>query len=204
MIDLNSPPASSSPNDSNCSTSTPLSKEEHARRMKRGHPSPADDLYNTNIVGACQNSVQAYLAKFPVDQDIDDGIPGMHFPAIYKKKRTEKCQNVIDQTTGYSPKVNWGNAFTPESFAAQCAKPLITGTIMDTGNKGTRKKRSKASTRVRDIASLIEIAESIQSTRLSIQQVGTSRQSYCHTAKTTKKRTKRNHRASGNNLMFSS
>ncbi|WOH00832.1 hypothetical protein DCAR_0520207 [Daucus carota subsp. sativus] len=197
MIDLNSPPASSSPNDSNCSTSTPLSKEEHARRMKRGHPSPADDLYNTNIVGARQNSVQAYLAKFPVDQDIDDGIPGMHFPAIYKKKRTEKCQNVIDQTTGYSPKVNWGGAFTPESFAAQCAKPLITGTMMDTGNKGTRKKRSKASTRVRDIASLIEIAESIQSTRLSIQQVGTSRQSYCHTAKTTKKRTKRNHRASG-------
>lgn len=32
MIDLNSPPASNSPNDSNCSTSTPVSKEEHARR----------------------------------------------------------------------------------------------------------------------------------------------------------------------------
>ncbi|KAK1400253.1 hypothetical protein POM88_010116 [Heracleum sosnowskyi] len=65
--------------------------------------------------------------------------------------------------------------------------------MLDIGNKGTRKKRSKGSTRVRDIASLIEIATRIQSTRSTIKQ-GVA-------AKTTKKRTKRNHRTSG--AMFS-
>ncbi|KAK1400229.1 hypothetical protein POM88_010092 [Heracleum sosnowskyi] len=206
MIDLNSPPASNSPNDSNCSTSTPVSKEEQARRMKRGHQSAAVDLNSTNIIGACHNSVQAYLAMLSVDQDINNGVPGVHFPTIYKKRRTEKCQNLIEQTTEFSPKVNWGHAFTSDrnymSFEAQCTTPPSYRTMLDTGNKGTRKKRSKGSTRVRDIASLTEIAESIQSTRLSIKQgVGTSRQPNGHAAKTTKKRTKRNHRASG--AMFS-
>lgn len=74
------------------------------------------------------------------------------------------------------------------SFAAQCTKPPSYRTMLDIGNKGTRKKRSKGSTRVRDIASLIEIATRIQSTRSTIKQ-GVA-------AKTTKKRTKRNHRAS--------
>lgn len=201
MIDLNSPPASNSPNDSNCSTSTPISKEEHARRMKRGHPSAAVELYSTNTIGVHHNSVQAYLAMFPVDQDNNDGIPGMHFPAIYKKKRTEKCQILIEQTTEYSQKVSWGDVSTSErknlSIAAQCTQPLGSRTMLDTGSKGTRKKRSKSSTRVRDIASLIEIAESIQSTRSSINQVGTSHQPYNDAAKTTKKRTRRNHQASG-------
>lgn len=202
MIDLNSPPASNSPNDSNCSTSTPVSKEEHARRMKRGHQSDAAELYSSNIIGARHNSVQAYLAMLPVDQDISDGIPGMHFPAIHKKRRTEKCQSLIDQTTEYAPKVNWGRAFTSDrnymSFAAQCTKPPSNRTMLDTGNKETRKKRSKGSTRVRDFASLTEIAESIQSTRSSSkQEVETSHQPNSHAAKTTKKRTKRIHRAAG-------
>ncbi|KAL8149978.1 hypothetical protein AgCh_006841 [Apium graveolens] len=206
MIDLNSPPASNSPNDSNCSTSTPVSKEEYARRMKRGHQSASVDLYSTNIVGARHNSVQEYLAVFQVDQDINDGVPGMHFPATHKKRRTEKCQNLIAQTIEYAPKVNWGHAFTEDrnytSFAAQCTKPPSYRTMLDTGNKETRKKRSKGSTRVRDIASLTEIALSIQSTRSSIKQgVGSSHQLNVHAAKTTKKRTKRNHRASG--AMFS-
>lgn len=74
--------------------------------MNRGHQSAAVDLYITNIIGAHHTSVQAYLAMFPVDQDINDHIPGMHFPAISKKRRTENCQNLIKQTTESAPKVN--------------------------------------------------------------------------------------------------
>lgn len=238
ILNSNSHSVPRSPNDSNCSTTECLTKEKQARGVKRGHGSAAGkELCNINAIGAHHNSMQAYMAMFPVYQYGNDRIPGMYFPPIYKKKRTEKCHNSAasitmptvtaaespaKQTMEHPLKGTRGYPFTSEtnctSSAAQCNgtntpiktsegaqdKSLSFRCMLALSTTETKKKRSKGPTRVRDLASLIEIVEGMQlptfptrgatSTGISHQPHSCMEALVADTraATATKKRTKRN------------
>ncbi|XP_028060397.1 protein ROS1A isoform X1 [Camellia sinensis] len=84
-----------SPNNSNCSSFTSLDEGEQARGLKRGNPSTNDEARprHTNLIGGHYNSLHEYLALFPESVHNNNGIPGLHFPAIHKRRRCEKDQN---------------------------------------------------------------------------------------------------------------
>ncbi|KAL2481284.1 Protein ROS1 [Abeliophyllum distichum] len=81
-----------SPNDSNCSSSAYLNLERRARDLKRQHVDATIEAEpcSRNVTGSCYNSSQAYSAISSQSAHSNDGTPEMHFPAIHKKKRTEK------------------------------------------------------------------------------------------------------------------
>lgn len=238
ILDSNSHSVPRSPNDSNCSTTECLTKEKQARGVKRGHGSATGkELCNINAIGAHHNSMQAYMAMFPVYQYGDDRIPGMYFPPIYKRKRTEKCHNSAasitmptvtaaqssaKQSMEHPLKGTRGYPFTSEtnctSLAAQFNgtnapiktsegaqdRPLSFRCMLALSTTETKKKRSKGITRVRDLASLIEIVEGMQLPNFPTRgatSTGISHQPHScmealvadtHAATATKKRTKRN------------
>lgn len=80
-----------SPNDSICS-STCLTPERQERGMKRVNTGAnvEAELSNRNETRTFYNSLQAYLPLFSQNASKTDDTPLYHFPAIYKKKRTEK------------------------------------------------------------------------------------------------------------------
>ncbi|KAL6337168.1 hypothetical protein AAG906_036482 [Vitis piasezkii] len=92
---------SMSPNNTNCSTGASLKEREHRRGTKRVHSHIVDkaDARTMSMNGNQYNSVQAYHAKFQANEQNRN--PGMHFPEIYKKKRTEKGLN--STATNLSP-----------------------------------------------------------------------------------------------------
>lgn len=148
--------------------------------MKSGHPRACQENRHCYIDRLEEASVQEIL---PVDRFSNTGIYDMHFPTIYKKMKTEKCQNAVEQTTDCFLKVNEGSACTSESnsvIRCQCNKvneSLSFRSILVSGNnKETRRKRSRSSsTRVQNIASMVEISEQLRSTRSNImQEVGNS------------------------------
>ncbi|KAL3839761.1 hypothetical protein ACJIZ3_024352 [Penstemon smallii] len=82
------PPKSS--NDSNCSSSR-LTTEIQNRGLKRNMGTTAEaEICSTNATGTLYNSMQTYLSIFSQSGDKNECVPGMHFPTIYKKNRTEK------------------------------------------------------------------------------------------------------------------
>lgn len=159
-----------SPNDSTCSSSVCLTNEEQARGLKRVNSSATYEAINA--FGSHYNSLQAFGATFPVN---GYRLAGMHFPAIHKKKRTEKVygsatsststitatQNPI-RPTMLSSTSEIGR-YSSAQFNASSGVPVKTDDkkhpfqcmlALSQGDK-LKKKRSKGPTRVRDYASLI-------------------------------------------------
>ncbi|XP_073317161.1 DNA glycosylase/AP lyase ROS1-like isoform X2 [Primulina huaijiensis] len=79
-----------SPSDSNC-RSTCMKRERQAGGLKRQYTSmsPETELCNS----AFYNSLRSHFSMLSQNADNNDGTTTMHFPAIYKKKRTDKSQN---------------------------------------------------------------------------------------------------------------
>ncbi|CAN4117212.1 unnamed protein product [Withania somnifera] len=161
-----------SPNSSNCSSSTCLTQETPERTLKRRRSFRTDEaeLYRTNVRRAYFNSVLAYQAILPANQSYAQSIQGMHFPAIYKKKRTEK---------GHPTATSNSKPFTCEINSLSLSQnniglPQASMSGNDKANnlmqnrelvpafvepEGLRRKRSKSINKVRDLASLLEICK---------------------------------------------
>ncbi|KAF7144618.1 hypothetical protein RHSIM_Rhsim04G0135900 [Rhododendron simsii] len=188
-INTDLPSAPRSPNNSNCSSSSPcLTEEERARGLKRGHwcTTNAAENIRTNMIGGHYSSLHEFTAMFPANACNNHGIPGMLFPAIYKKKRTEKGH--CTPTSSTLPTAGPNSRFAAAQFNLSSISSKNTLSIDAKGNntssistkstscidaqgkqqgfecklaldqKGRMtKKRSKGPTRVRDFASLIGI-----------------------------------------------
>ncbi|KAH0640940.1 hypothetical protein KY285_037526 [Solanum tuberosum] len=161
-----------SPNSSNCSSSACLIPETPERALKRRRSFRTDQakLYSTNIRGAYFNSMQAYQAILPATEPYAQSTEGMHFPIIYKKKRTEK---------GHPSATSYSKPFTCEInylSLSQSNIGLSQASTSSTDNannfmpnrelvpafveaEGLRRKRSKNISKVRDLASLLEICK---------------------------------------------
>ncbi|KAL4578764.1 hypothetical protein LXL04_014895 [Taraxacum kok-saghyz] len=94
-------------------------------------------------------SLEAYLSI--ITQSNNGSMPGLHFPAIYKKKRTEKCRSSITSRA-------------VSSFQFKPGEPLISYGVKNHKSYkafdhvgGFRKKRSKGVKRMRDLASFAGI-----------------------------------------------
>uniref|UniRef100_A0A5B7A684 Putative transcriptional activator DEMETER-like n=1 Tax=Davidia involucrata TaxID=16924 RepID=A0A5B7A684_DAVIN len=123
MINTDTQSAPRSPNNSNCSSSACLTKREQARGLKRTHWVTIDD--SVNEIGGQYNALQAYQ-MFPVTECNNNKNPGMHFPAIYKKKRTHKGHNSATSSTlstATAAENNVGQA-TVYPMNDACANPL--------------------------------------------------------------------------------
>ncbi|KAL6998133.1 hypothetical protein U1Q18_008260 [Sarracenia purpurea var. burkii] len=83
-----------SPNDSNCSSSACLTEEEQARGLKRRYLYTINGAEPScmNTLGGHYNSLHEYQALLQANIYYYQRIHGMHFPAIHKKRRTEKVQ----------------------------------------------------------------------------------------------------------------
>ncbi|CBI30244.3 unnamed protein product, partial [Vitis vinifera] len=157
---------SMSPNNTNCSTSASLKEREHRRGTKRVHSHIVDkaDPRTMSMNGNQYNSVQAYHAKFQANEQNRN--PGMHFPEIYKKKRTEKGLN--STATNLSPVMAAKNIVMlatacPQNHAipkngGQDKVQTFDCMLALGPRERLTKKRSKGLTRVRDLASLNGIA----------------------------------------------
>ncbi|KAH6806081.1 HhH-GPD base excision DNA repair family protein [Perilla frutescens var. frutescens] len=93
-----------SPGDS-ISSDTCLTPEKQIRGLKRQNTDKPVEaaLCNRNEKGIMYNTLEEYLSVFTQNADISR--PGLHFPAIYKKKRTEKVYSTVTssmQITAYS------------------------------------------------------------------------------------------------------
>ncbi|KAG6433949.1 hypothetical protein SASPL_105568 [Salvia splendens] len=145
-------------------------------------------LGNRNESGILYNSLQAYLSSYT--QNADGGIPGLCFPAIYKKKRTEKVYSTVTssmQTTSYSDN---GGKLERQTLTDSCKNLFMSqtnqgsygaqsqGISLQTTKYATdgiqngkqvfedllalgcmqnfKRRRSKAPTRQRNVASLME------------------------------------------------
>ncbi|MCE2055099.1 hypothetical protein HAX54_041984 [Datura stramonium] len=158
---------SQSPNCSNSSSSACL---PHGKGLKRQHLCRTDEAqyYSINARGAYFNSMQAYQAILPANTpDVYSNV-GMHFPAIYKKKRAEKGHN---STSSYIKLFTGETNYMPSSQCNVSGSPSnISATSI--GNNGIwnsnvmpvlveaerlRRGRSNAATQVHDFASLHEI-----------------------------------------------
>ncbi|CAN4121427.1 unnamed protein product [Withania somnifera] len=160
------------PNTSNCSTSTCLIPETPERTLKRQRSVRTYEakLYSTNVRGAYFNSMQAYQAILPANESYAQSNQGMHFPAIYKKKRTEK---------GHPSATSYSKPFTCEiNHLSLCHSNIGLSQASTRANdkanslmqnrelvpafvepEGLRRKRSKSISKVRDLASLLEICK---------------------------------------------
>ncbi|KAG8376666.1 hypothetical protein BUALT_Bualt09G0087500 [Buddleja alternifolia] len=84
-------------------TSTCLDPERQAKGFKRQHVDTTieAELCNKNATGPLYNSLQAYNSIFLQNANNNNGIPGLHFPAIYKKRRTDKGHNMVTSSSQY-------------------------------------------------------------------------------------------------------
>lgn len=83
--------AARSSSNSNCNSSPCLTQETQSRRSKRQRFCATDESESCriNAIGAHYTSLQAYQELFPPYGYNSEGTPSMHFPTIFKKKRTE-------------------------------------------------------------------------------------------------------------------
>ncbi|XP_057497280.1 transcriptional activator DEMETER-like [Actinidia eriantha] len=91
--DLSAP---KSPNESNCSSSSAcLTEEDRGRGLKRGYSCTINESNpsHPNLIGGQYNHVHEYLGVLPTNIYNHYELFGLHFPAIHKKKRTEKGHN---------------------------------------------------------------------------------------------------------------
>ncbi|XP_052172680.1 protein ROS1A-like isoform X5 [Diospyros lotus] len=181
--------SASSPNYSNCSSS--LTNTEQGSGLKRGYSCTNHEAEpsRTNMIGGHYNSLCGYLAMLPANIYNNNRTPGLCFPAIYKKKRTEKghCSttsrtfyNVTAEKDSVRQASEWpvndtsAAPSTPETHLRFSSARFSTGS---TSNKNASpidrqgklffdqkgritKKRSKCPTRVRNLASLIGVVAS--------------------------------------------
>lgn len=157
MLDGDTRSSSQSPNDSNCSSSMILTKEnEQVKGSKRKYSDAVEqtDPRNRNLLGVHYNNMQAY----------NNMMSYVHFPYIYKKKRTDKAYTSIISST--SCRVTMAENVWRQSKlqAVESILPLYQ-------TQSSKRRRSKGPTRVRDLASLIRTPEHIllQKTSLSKQ-----------------------------------
>ncbi|KAI3471982.1 hypothetical protein Pfo_028670 [Paulownia fortunei] len=172
-----------SPSDSICS-STCLTPERQVRGLKRQNmgTTAEAELCNRYETGTFYNSLQAYLPIFSQNADKNDGTPTLHFPAIYKKKRTEKGHNIVLPacSTQHSCTKLFASITNQGSSGAQCqvTNLLMNNRATDGTQNGRqvfedllalgpteriKKRRSKGPTRLRDLASLLEICKELPS-----------------------------------------
>ncbi|PIN10260.1 Uracil-DNA glycosylase [Handroanthus impetiginosus] len=183
-----------SPIGSTCS-STCLPPERQVRGLKRQNMTTSVDaeLPNRNDIGAFYNSLQAYLPIFSRNADRNNANPGLHFPVIYKKKRTEKGHNMVTSSSQYTESTSDNHvkhalrdscsklfiATTNQGspgFQGQVSNLLSTTHTADGTQNGRqvfedllalgptekiKKRRSKGNTRLRDLASLLEICKEL-------------------------------------------
>ncbi|KAM0992745.1 hypothetical protein ACFX2J_008381 [Malus domestica] len=175
MLDRDTRSSQRSANDSTHSTTTVLTIEEQAKRSKRNYSSAVEqeDPRTRNLYGANYNNLPAYY----------NVMSWVHFPYIYKKKRTDKVQNSTIPSTSYH--VNMAeNIWRPS--AAGCLTPgpqvnagNVSTALEEVGNnpqdrpqsvhsflplyqtERSTKRRSSCPTRVRNLASLTRTPEHI-------------------------------------------
>ncbi|XP_050380354.1 protein ROS1C isoform X2 [Argentina anserina] len=153
---LNGDTKSSSPrpNDSNCSSSMILTHENELNGFKRKYSSAVEktEPRPRNFLGVHYNNMPAY----------DNMMSYMHFPYIYKKKRTDKAYTSIISSTSCR--------VTMAENDWRRSKLQEVETILPANQtQSSKRRRSKAPTRVRDMASLIRAPQHIllQSTCLT-------------------------------------
>ncbi|KAL6998136.1 hypothetical protein U1Q18_008263 [Sarracenia purpurea var. burkii] len=167
-----------SPNDSNCSSSVRLTEEEQARGLKRRYPYTINgaEPSHTNMLGGHYNSLQEYRALLPANTYIYQRFPGMHFPAIHKKTRTEKFQISTTSSTlcplndAYEAphtletncrfpgaQFNTSSTSTASLTGAQCKEQTSERKLALDQKGKTRKKRSDGPTWVPKFPSPMEV-----------------------------------------------
>ncbi|PRQ43782.1 putative DNA glycosylase, helix-turn-helix, base-excision DNA repair, demeter [Rosa chinensis] len=154
MLDGDTRSSSPRPNDSNCSSSMILTQENELKGSKRKYYNAVQqtDPSTRNLLGVHYNNMPAY----------DNMMSYMHFPYIYKKKRTDKAYTSIISST--SCRVTMA-----ENVWRQSKLQAVESILPSYQTQSSKKRRSKAPTRVRDLASLIRTPEHIlhQSTCLT-------------------------------------
>ncbi|KAG8374157.1 hypothetical protein BUALT_Bualt11G0101600 [Buddleja alternifolia] len=177
-----------------------MTPERQARCLKRQHmgTTAEAELYNGNTNGTFYNSFQAYGSIFSQNADKNDSTLGMHFPAIYKRKRTGKGHNMEISSLQYvvnasdnqvqlerqpvinsCAKLSTSRANQGSSVAQSEGSNLLMNNPATHGihvqnerqffasllalgpAERIKKKRSKGPTRVRDLASLLEICKEL-------------------------------------------
>ncbi|KAL3825806.1 hypothetical protein ACJIZ3_021835 [Penstemon smallii] len=85
-------------------SNTCLTQERQPRGLKRQHlgTSPEAETCSTNATGTYYNSMQKYLSLFSQNADSNGCTPGMYFPTIYKKKRSEKGSTTATSSRQYT------------------------------------------------------------------------------------------------------
>ncbi|GFQ00096.1 protein ros1 [Phtheirospermum japonicum] len=161
--------------------STCSNPERQVRGLKRQNTIVESEICNRSEAGTYYSFMQSYLPIFSQNADKSNGTSGFHFPAIYKKKRTEKGQNMVASTSDnrlkfdmHALRNSWTNQIATATNQGQCqlTNLLTTNPVIDGIQNGRkifedllalgpteriRKKRSKSPNRVRDLASLQEI-----------------------------------------------
>lgn len=124
-----------SPSDSKGS-GTYLSPEKQIRGLKRQNTDKTVEaaVCNRNETGIMYNSLQAYLPFF--SQNADSGTPGLHFPVIYKKKRTEKVYSPVTSSMQITAHSNNGVKLAKHTPSNSC-KNLYTSPT-NQGSYGAR------------------------------------------------------------------
>nr|XP_011460268.1 PREDICTED: protein ROS1-like [Fragaria vesca subsp. vesca] len=143
------------PNDSNCSSSMILTQEnEQLNGSKRKYSSAVEQTEPRpqNFLGVHYNNMPAY----------ENMMSYMHFPYIYKKRRTDKgCASIISSTSCH--------VTMAENVWRQSELQDVETILPSYRTQSSKRRRSKAPTRFRDLASLIRTPEHIllQSTCLT-------------------------------------
>ncbi|GFY93445.1 demeter-like 1 [Actinidia rufa] len=151
--DLSAP---KSPNESNCSSSACLTEEDRGRGLKRGYSCTINESNpsHTNLIGGQYNHVHEYLGVLPTNIYNHYELFGLHFPAIHKKKRTEKGHNSPTLPAAQYNSTSTSTKIASFMNAQEREQNFEYNLAFDQRGRMT-KKRSKVPTRVRDFASLI-------------------------------------------------
>ncbi|KAL3642660.1 hypothetical protein CASFOL_013475 [Castilleja foliolosa] len=213
-------------------SSTCSTQERQVRGLKRQNAIAESEICNKNEAETYYNFMQSYLPIFLQNADMSNETPGFHFPAIYKKKRTDKGQNMVASTSDNRLKLNmhaltnsWTNQITTVTNQVQCqvtnllscnpatdsipnGQRLFEDLLALGPTERIRKKRSKIPTRVRDLASLLEICKQMPASTSRAATTFSVKQNIAflhepptciealvadtHTTMSTKKRSKRN------------
>ncbi|KAL6507856.1 hypothetical protein OROGR_024051 [Orobanche gracilis] len=164
-------------------SSTCLTPERHVRGLKRQNvcTTAESEICNRNEIGTfySYNSLQAYLPIFPQNADKNNGSPGLHFPIIYKKKRTNMitsgsqlaastacCHMQLDVHAlgdSSSGQFQVPNLLTTNHAigGTQNGQNFYENLLALRPTEKIRKKRSIASTRLRNLDSLLEICRQL-------------------------------------------
>lgn len=151
-----------------CSSGTFLSQEKQIRELKRPFSTEELNSCSMNATGSHYNSLQVYVHMCTPNEYGKEGTPSMYFPPICKRKRTEKMHNHAASTNAFASKsiseVPGGLHGDSNSNQAQLAADVQNNLNcllgIENRERSTR-KRSKGPTRVRDMASLLQICRQL-------------------------------------------